>query len=349
MLIPNQVIKTTWMPANKEHYISKGYDYQGIRKPLLVNAEDLPSGSHMNVAVQCDYCGQEFMKQFCNYVREHQDQSGKDCCRRCWNKKFKENFVASHGVENPFELEDVKEKIVATLQHRYGVSSPAQSDEVKDRIAATNLEKYGARCSLNNPIVRAKAHKTLMDNYGVDNVFKSKQMQEQIKATQIAKYGEGNIAQTPEISAKIMETNIARYGVPYTTQVPDVIAKMRMALYQNGSVPTSKPEAEMCNILHKLFGAHNCQDGYPVDRINLDCLVSVGGVQIDFEYDGQYWHKDRDEQDMRRNFFLIRRGYKVVRIKANKFDTLPTEKQIIDAVDYLVKGNHSLTYIDMNI
>lgn len=349
MLIPNQVIKTTWMPANKEHYISKGYDYQGIRKPLLVNVEDLPSGSHMNVAVQCDYCGREFTKQFCNYVREHQNKIGKDCCKKCWNKKFKESFVASYGVENPFELEDVKSKIVSTCQCRYGVSSPAQSDEVKDRIAVTNLEKYGARCSLNNPIVRAKAHKTLMDNYGVDNVFKSKQMQEQIKATQIAKYGEGNIAQTPEISAKIMETNIARYGVPYTTQVPEVIAKMRRSLYQNGSVPTSKPEAEMCLMLHKLFGSHNCQDGYSVDRINLDCLVFVGDAQIDFEYDGQYWHKDRDEQDMRRNFFLIRRGYKVVRIKANKLDTLPTEKQIIDAVDYLVKGNHSLTYIDMNI
>ena len=52
---------------------------------------------------------------------------------------------------------------------------------------------------------------------------------------------------------------------------------------------------------------------------------------------------------MRRNFFLIRRGYKIVRIKANKWDTLPTEQQIIDAVDYLVKGDHSLTYIDMNI
>lgn len=349
MLIPNQVIKTTWMPANKEHYISKGYDYQGIRKPLLVNVEDLPSGSHMNVAVQCDYCGREFTKQFCNYVREHQNKIGKDYCKKCWNKKFKESFVASYGVENPFELEDVKSKIVSTCQCRYGVSNPAKSDEVKDRIAATNMAKYGTRCSLNNAAVRAKAHNTLMKNYGVDNVFKSERMQEQIKNTLTAKYGDGNIAKIPEIFAKIMATNIARYGVPYTTQVPEVIAKMRRSLYQNGSVPTSKPEAEMCLMLHKLFGSHNCQDGYSVDRINLDCLVSVGGAQIDFEYDGQYWHKDRDEQDMRRNFFLIRRGYKVVRIKANKLDTLPTEKQIIDAVDYLVKGNHSLTYIDMNI
>lgn len=349
MLIPNQVIKTTWMPANKEHYISKGYDYQGLRKPLLVNAEDLPSGSHMNVAVQCDYCGQEFTKQFCNYVREHQDQSGKDCCKRCWNKKFKENFVASYGAEDPFELEEVKEKIASTSQHRYGVPNPAQSDEVKNKIAVTNLERYGEICSLNNPVVRAKARKTLMDNYGVDNVFKSERLQEQIKSTQTAKYGEGNITQTPEISAKIMATNIARYGVPYTTQAPEVIAKMRKSLYQNGNIPTSKPEAGICLTLHKLFGAHNCWDGYSVDRINLDCLVTVDDVQIDFEYDGKYWHKDREEQDMRRNFFLIRRGYKVVRIKANKQDALPTEQQIIDAVDYLVKGNHSLTYIDMNI
>ena len=41
-------------------------------------------------------------------------------------------------------------------------------------------------------------------------------------------------------------------------------------------------------------------------------------------------------------------GYKIIRIKANNQDLLPTEQQILQAVDYLVKDNHHLTFIDMN-
>ena len=43
------------------------------------------------------------------------------------------------------------------------------------------------------------------------------------------------------------------------------------------------------------------------------------------------------------------KGYRIIRIKANKKDDIPTKEQIKEAVDYLVKGNHHLTFIDMNI
>ena len=36
-------------------------------------------------------------------------------------------------------------------------------------------------------------------------------------------------------------------------------------------------------------------------------------------------------------------------IKANNTDDLPTKEQIQDAIDYLVKDNHHITFIDMNI
>ena len=42
-------------------------------------------------------------------------------------------------------------------------------------------------------------------------------------------------------------------------------------------------------------------------------------------------------------------GYKIVRIKGNNQDDMPTRNQILDAVDYLVKDNHHLVFIDMNI
>ena len=86
-----------------------------------------------------------------------------------------------------------------------------------------------------------------------------------------------------------------------------------------------------------------------MDRINLDCMVCFDGYKIDVEYDGLYYHKDRQEKDKRRNYFLIKQGYKVLRIKGNKKDDIPTEEQIIKAIDCLVKGNRSYIEIDMNI
>lgn len=194
-----------------------------------------------------------------------------------------------------------------------------------------------------------KLAEILEDKYGVYNVFQLDDVKGKIRDTNLSKHGAENIAHAPKIAEKIKQTNLERYGVPYTTQVPDVVAKMRESLYKNGSVPSSKAEIAMCELLHEMYGDNNCKDNYAVDRLNMDCLVDVDGIFIDFEYDGLYWHKDREDYDRRRNYYLIDRGYRIVRIKANKKDELPSKQQIKDAVDYLVKGNHHLTYIDMNI
>lgn len=69
--------------------------------------------------------------------------------------------------------------------------------------------------------------------------------------------------------------------------------------------------------------------------------------KIDVEYDGWYWHKDRVQQDRRRNNFLIGRGYKVLRIKSTF--QLPTNEQIIDAVDYLINTHHNYKEIILDI
>lgn len=58
---------------------------------------------------------------------------------------------------------------------------------------------------------------------------------------------------------------------------------------------------------------------------------------------GYVFTKNRQEADKRRNYFVRSNGYKGTTHK------LPTREQIIEAVDYLVKGNHSLKFIDLDI
>lgn len=349
MLVSNQTVETTWVSSNKQHYIDKGYIFTRMREKFLVKVEDLPSGSHLQVKVVCDYCGDTFYKHYANYLKEH--TNGKDCCKNCWRLKAQETCKEKYGAENPFASDKIKEKIKSVFQEKYGVDNPSQAQEVKDKIVQTNLAKYGVTCAAQNEEIKQKIQKTCVERYGVKNVFELKEVQEKIRETNRERYGEGNIAHTPEISEKIKQTNLKRYGVEYSCQAPEVIAKIRQSLYRNGNVPSSGMERELCNLLHEMFGEENCQDNFAVSRVNLDCLVNLEGNLLDFEYDGYYWHKDREEHDRKRDYFLRNRGYKVIRIKGNKRDNkMPTKEQIQEAVDYLVKGNHSLFIIDlMNI
>lgn len=151
-----------------------------------------------------------------------------------------------------------------------------------------------------------------------------------------------------DVLEKARHTNLRKYGVPVSSQCKEVQAKARQTLYKNGTTPSSKAENEMCNILIGMFGADNCDPNYPEGNLSLDCLVRLGEYRIDFEYDGIYWHKDRQEKDRARNAVLMNLGYRIVRIKGNNLDTMPTREQIQSAVDYLIKDNHHLIFIDMN-
>ena len=344
MLVPNQFIEACWHPQTREYYIEKGYKYTKMRDKFMVSAEDLSSGSHKKVKIIRDYCGKEFSKQKANYINER--TNGKDCCSECRQLKAKESFVERYGVENPFQYGDFKNKSKQTCLEKYGTEYACQSEQVKEKICATNLEKYGKETALCNPEIKAKAEETCMKKFGVSNVFMSAEIQEKIKQTNREKYGESNIAHTPKIAEKIKQNNIKKYGVPYVTLSKEIQKRMRNSLYKNGKIPSSKGEKEMCEILKGLYGANNCKPSFPVDLLNLDCLVDINGVLIDFEYDGWYWHKEKQKEDMRRNYFLIRRGYKVCRFRAN--NTVPTKSQIQEAVEYLLNG-HSLSIIDLDM
>lgn len=345
MIVPNQRIKVKWCSSNVNWYKSKGYNYTKFGDEFEINANDLPLSSHYKVKVVCSYCGQEYETPFVQHIKSESNFG--DCCKKCKPQKSKKTFNEKYGVDNPFQAESCKEKSKQTCLERYGYERACQSDEIKNKIAQTNLEKYGVTMTLLAPEIKAKVERTVMDKYGVTNVFESPQVQEKIKKTNEEKYGAGNIAHTPAISEKIKANNIEKYGVPYTTQVPEVVQKMREALYKNGTVPTSKNEKVMCALLKKLYGEENCFENFAFDRINFDCLVIVGENKIDVEYDGWYWHKERQEHDKRRNYCVLNKGYKVLRFRANY--AIPTEEEIRSAIDYLVKDNHSLNIVELDI
>lgn len=344
MLVPNQYIEVTWVPFVVKYYVEKGYTFTKINDKFLVKAEDLPDNSHKKIKAICDFCGRDFTTEKAAYTQNK--KTGKISCKKCQPKKVKELWQKKYGVDNVFMLDSVKEKSKQTCLEKYGVENLANSKEIQEKIKNTNLKKFGTEYSIASEQVRDKIKQTNLNKYGFEIVSKSKQVTEKTKETNLKKYGYVCTLNAPEIAEKAMQTNIEKYGVPYATQSKEIIAKMRKSLYKNGKVPISKPEQKMCEILKEIYGEENCVPSYPYDSLNFDCLVKIGDIKIDVEYDGWYFHKNKKEYDKRRNYFLIRRGFKVLRIKANK--ELPTKEQIVETIDYLVNG-HSLYEIILDI
>jgi len=125
------------------------------------------------------------------------------CSNKCMSgsslivSKKKQNSLVKYGVENPQQLESVKQKAIQTNQERYGVDH-----------------------AILNPDVKQKAIDTLMVNYGVTNPNKSKeilkkrvetfkanidQYKESYKATSLEKYGTEHPWQNKEIHDKGIE------------------------------------------------------------------------------------------------------------------------------------------------
>jgi len=86
--------------SNKKYYESLGYiipkykDKYGREKykkgqTIKVKVSDLQKTSRVEVEVQCDYCGENFLQPFVRYNRSKKSLIKKDCCGKtiCQRKK----------------------------------------------------------------------------------------------------------------------------------------------------------------------------------------------------------------------------------------------------------------------
>ena len=72
-------------------------------------------------------------------------------------------------------------------------------------------------------------------------------------------------------------------------------------------------------------------------------MIIVNGIKIDVEYDGIFWHKDKEDYDRRRNYFVISNGYKILRIKAKH--KIPSEQELKYYINKLVNTNKKIIEI----
>lgn len=190
---------------------------------------------------------------------------------------------------------------------------------------------------------RIKQENTNKQKYGVSwclqrDDFKQKQID-----TCRAKYGVDYISQDVNFRQSVVNSCLERYGVPNVSCDETVKCKKAMSFYEHGSCSTSQQQIQLCKVLEKLYG--KCELNYPVFGCSLDCYVEIDGIKIDVEYDGWYWHKNKQEEDRRRNYFLIRNGYRVLRFLCDKIN--PTEECVKENIDKIVNNNKHLIIVDL--
>lgn len=321
MLI-TQEIEVPITQRNIARYRTKGYAIDlAIGKSIIAKVEDLPSSSHLRIKYKCDNCGEECETSWCSWNKRTHKELG-DMCKSC-----------ARQIKQPQSMID-----------KYGYSNSANVPILIEKKKQTNIEKYGVEWAVGAESTREAIKKTIFDKYGVQNPMQNQEIKNRAIKAMAEVYAESKDV----IQAKRKETCLKKYGCVNPYQNKDIQAKARQTLYQNGTVPSSKAEHEFCSILQDVFGGDNCFPSYPVGNLSLDCLVVFDGYKIDFEYDGFYWHKDKAQTDGARNAVLMNEGYRIIRVKADNKDTMPTIQQIQEAVDYLVKDNHHITFINMN-
>ncbi len=189
----------------------------------------------------CIYCKNQFE------IRKKDDR--KLCseeCRKLWaalpeniNTRIQSSKIAvkeKFGVDNVFQLDDVKNKIKQTILKEYGVENPAQNEEVKQKMRDTNMLKFGTEYASQNEDIKLKVKKTVRERFGVDHHLQLPEiMGKQIK-TNLERHGVEFPGQSQISKNKIKDTNLKKYGVENVSQNEEIKQKKKDTSMENFGV-----------------------------------------------------------------------------------------------------------------
>lgn len=162
------------------------------------------------------------------------------------------------------------------------------SDHISNRISGIDYEKR---------------KETYLKNLGVKHPMQSEKIKRKRELTWIKKYGVDNPAKI--ISNRDRQSKVMREG---------------RAAFMNSFIKNpSKPQIELYNMVKEI---------YPDAKSNYTCLsysidIVIPSLRIAIEYDGSYWHKDK-EKDLKRQLKIEQEGWKFFRFE----DYIPTKVEL---------------------
>lgn len=339
MIKENQKFYVSWGSKNKKHYIKRGYIFTKIGDIFEVKLEDIIKTSHSDIALICDNCGKEFVRPYYKYLECHDNELG-DLCNQCKYLKTQRTCQEKYGVSNVFQDNNIKEKIKQTLLDLYGVEHCSQLESMRNHLKQQQYYKYVEHPEIGQSI-NEKRKQTCLKRYGVLSTNSLPEVIQKKKDACLDKYGVECSLQYPEFQELKIQTWLHNYGVDNPSKSDDVKLKKAMSFYQNGTCPTSKPQIQLQKMLELEYG--ECQLNFPCKWYSLDCVIQYNNIKIDIEFDGNYWHKDKVSFDNKRDDYVIKHGYKVLRIKSDY--KLPSIIDIRNKINILVNTSSNIEII----
>lgn len=98
---------------------------------------------------------------------------------------FKKTMVEDHGVDSPFKIPNIKEKIRKNNIEKWGNEIASKSKIIRSKISHTNLSKSDEE----KEIINKKRTETTLNKWGVSNVSKSDIIKKRTKNNNIEKWG----------------------------------------------------------------------------------------------------------------------------------------------------------------
>ena len=235
----NRKIQVVINPSNYKHYIK--YNKNIInRNTYLFDIDELTKTSSAIIDVKCDDCGIIKSIKY-KYYKKYGFSNGVYYCKKCNTKR---KIQKKYGVDNVFQIDNVKYKIKETLIKKYNVNNISKVKKIqekkqliyKNRTNEKKLEinnkrkktiqnKYGTHnISLVNNIIEQKKQKwlnktnielqkinnkrkkTLLKRYNIDHNFKIPFVKEQIKTTNLKKYNVDIVSKNYNIKQNIIKT-----------------------------------------------------------------------------------------------------------------------------------------------
>lgn len=256
-------------------------------------------------------------------------------------QKQKERNLKKYGATTTLKLKSVQDKISEICLEKYGTSSVASvgGKKVHEKLKENppTEEEKKAICD--------KRKETLQKQYGVDRVCDIPGLRDKIEQTNLEKYGCKNPMQNKRVRERLKQSNLEKFGVENAMQSLEIKQKVFETLQGTEKVCTSKQQKSIFKALKQEYGDANVILNKLLKNVFLDIEIRINDVSIDVEYDGWYWHRDKENEDRRRNYAVISEGYKVLRIKAAR--DIPTNEELFNAINFLVYNKCSFKEIKL--
>lgn len=355
MLITKNVI-VYGTPKNVSYYKKLGYDIK-YHEYCTIDVNDLLPSSKMKVIVACDYCGVTFERDWCKYLRGHENIL-KDSCPECygkknaeiWNNRCNEDSTYSdsinakrestmrqkYGVNNAAQVEEFVNKKIATNIARYGCENPYQNKDVQKKMRRTMVERYGVMYSMQNADIFEKSKQTCLQNYGVMYSMQNSEIMRRVRENNMSKYGTEYSITSEAVQAKIRKTCLDRFGVEYPLQNQEILEKTFDTMRNNNYnfVLVSKEQRRLADLF-------DCEINIRIGTYYVDMLFKENNIVC--EYDGgahnlsvKFQKMAQDEFDTRekeREDCIIARGYKIIRI------VNPHDRAISDELAFKIRDD----------